>query len=390
MTIDLGRPARRLWALRDDGVFLNHGSYGACPLAVLDVQQRLRREMEEQPDLFFLHRIESIEDGSGVRGVAGELAAFTGAGAGDVVLVENATTGIQTVLESLDLRAGDEVLITDHQYNAVRVALETRCKQTGAVPRVARIPVPTTPDEVAARIVAAAGPRVKLAIVDHITSPTALVFPVATVVRELHARGAKVLVDGAHALGQVPLDLRALGADWFVANAHKWLYAPKGSALLYAAPEVAGITRPLVSSHFVGAGFPRAFDYIGTRDYTAWLSLPAALRFFRELGVERVWQHEARLLQAIDARLRRVGAEPVGPLQMSASMRTFMLPQRRAAEPDDAPELRRRLWDDERIQVRTDALFGRLLLRVSAQAYVGDEDVEQLIDALERGGWPGR
>jgi isopenicillin-N epimerase len=390
MTIDLGRPARRLWALRGDGVFLNHGSYGACPLAVLDEQQRLRREMEDQPDLFFSRRIEAIAERSAVRRVAGELAMFVGAAEDDVALVENATTGIQTVLESIDLRAGDEVLITDHQYNAVRLAVEMRCRAAGAVPRVVRIPVPTTPGDVAARILDAAGPRVKLAIVDHITSPTALVFPVETLVPELRARGIEVLVDGAHALGQTPLDLHALGADWFVANAHKWLYAPKGSALLYASADAAPLTRPLVTSHFVEKGFPRAFDYIGTRDYTAWLSLPAALAFFRELGVDRVREHNSRLVKAADDLLLGVGARPVGPLEMSAAMRTFMLPQRRAAEPDDAAALRRGLWDDERIQVRTDALFGRLLLRVSAQAYVGEEDVARLAATLERAGWPGR
>jgi isopenicillin-N epimerase len=209
-------------------------------------------------------------------------------------------------------------------------------------------------------------------------------------VPELRARGIRVLVDGAHALGQKPLDLRALGADWYVANAHKWLYAPKGSALLYASRDAARLTRPLVTSHFVDKGFPRAFDYIGTRDYTAWLALPAALGFFRELGIERVWEHESRLVRAGSDLLAGVGARAVGPLEMSAAMRAFILPQRRAAEPDDAFALRADLWDSERIQIRAGVLSGSLLLRVSAQAYVGEEDFARLADALARSGWPGR
>jgi isopenicillin-N epimerase len=144
-----------------------------------------------------------------------------------------------------------------------------------------------------------------------------------------------------------------------------------------------------VTSHFVDKGFPRAFDYIGTRDYTAWLALPAALGFFRELGIERVWEHESRLVRAGSDLLAGVGARAVGPLEMSAAMRAFILPQRRAAEPDDALALRAGLWDSERIQIRAGVLSGSLLLRVSAQAYVGEEDFARLADALARSGLAG-
>ena len=145
-----------------------------------------------------------------------------------------------------------------------------------------------------------------------------------------------------------------------------------------------------LTSHFVGLGFPRAFDYIGTRDYSAWLSLPAALAFFRELGVERVWSHNSKLVKAGSDLLTSVGAEPVGPLEMCAAMRAFILPQRRPTVERDAFELRRDLWEKERIQVRADTLLGRLSIRFSAQAYVGEEDLAQLSAALEQRGWPGR
>ena len=346
--------------------------------------------MEAQPDVFFARRIEPLAEASALRLAAGEVAAFAGADGNDVALVENATTGIQSVLQSVSLGPGDEVLITDHQYNAVRLAVEARCRETGATPNVARIPLPTSPAEVASRILDAAGPRVKLAIVDHITSPTALVFPIEAIVRELETRGIPVLVDGAHVLGQKTLDIRALGAEWYVSNAHKWLYAPKGAAILYAAERVARSTRPLLTSHFVGLGFPRAFDYIGTRDYSAWLTLPAALAFFRELGVERVWSHNAKLVKAGSDLLTSVGAQPVGPLEMCAAMRAFILPQRRPTVDRDAFELRRDLWEKERIQVRADTLLGPLTIRFSAQAYVEEADLARLCAALEKHGWPGK
>ncbi len=389
MDLELGRPVRRLWALLAEGTFLNHGSYGACPFAVLDAQTRIRQEMEMQPDVFFQRRVEPAQD-SALRRAAGEVAEFIGATANDVALVENATTGIQAVLRSMSFAPGDEILITDHQYNAVRLAVEQRCRETGAVPSVARIPVPTSPGDVLARILDAAGRRVKLAIVDHITSPTALVFPIESLVAGLHSRGIPVLGEGAHVLGHRPLDVRALGAEWYVSNAHKWLYAPKGTAILYASEKAKPITQPVVASHFVAMGFPRAFDYIGTRDYSSWLSLPAALAFFRDLGLQRVWDHTAELVKTGSELLMNLGARPVGPLEMCGAMRTFILPQRRPAAEQDPVQLRRDLWERDRIQIRTDALLGHLTVRFSAQAYVGQADLVKLAATLERSGWPGR
>src|SRR5664279_827418 len=257
--IELGHAARKHWTLREDGSFLNHGSYGACPIPVQQEQERLRRELESHPDAF-MARIEPDGTERAARMVAAELAALMGTSADRLALVENASSGVQSVVESVPLDAGDQILITDHQYNAVRVAVEDRCRRAGATPCVVRIPLPANSDEVLQRVLDAATAKVKLAILDHITSATALIFPVAQLVKELHRRDILVLLDGAHSLGQIPLDVASLGADWYVTNAHKWLYSPKGSALLYASDGVAPLTRPTVTSHYLQMGFPCSFD----------------------------------------------------------------------------------------------------------------------------------
>ncbi len=390
MDVEFGRAARSLWSLRDDAIFLNHGSYGACPRAVQAEQDRIRREMEWQPDAFIHDNIVPKDTPTPLRAVAGQVDQFVGAAGEAIALIENATVGIQSVLDSFPLDPGDEILITDHQYNAVRLAVEGRCRETGAVPRTVSIPLPASAEEARERIRAGAGPRVRLAIIDHITSPTALVLPIAGIVADLHARGVRVLVDGAHAIGQLPLDLTALGADWYVTNLHKWLYAPKGSALLYASDAARAVTRPAITSHFVDMGFPKAFDYLGTRDYSAWLAIPAAIRFFEQLGREALWRYEARLVAIASKQLAALGATPAGPPEMSAAMRAFILPQRREALAEDALDLKHALWEEASIQVNAAVLAGALLIRISAQAYVDAADLQALADHLDRRGWPGR
>jgi isopenicillin-N epimerase len=231
---------------------------------------------------------------------------------------------------------------------------------------------------------------VRLALLDHIASGTALRLPIERLVPQLRARGIPVFVDGAHCLGQIPLNLDALGADWYIANAHKWLYSPRGSALLYASGSAAPHTRPLVTSHFIAMGFPRSFDYIGSRDYTPWLTVPAALDFFEELGVNRVQAHNTELVRIGSAALQRIGAQPTAPIELTAAMRAFVLPQTRPATDADAAAVTRGLWEQERIQVRCVRLNGSLLLRFCAQAYVDADDLRHLAATLDQLGWPAR
>jgi isopenicillin-N epimerase len=390
MTVEFGRPLRRLWGLADDVTFLNHGSFGACPHIVLAAQDTLRREMEHQPDVFFRERIMPRDLETPLRAVAGVLGAFVNAPAQSIALTENASAGTQAVLRSVTLKPGDKIMVTSHGYNAVRLMVDARCAETGATPLIVDIPIPTTADAVVGQIAAALTPDVKLAIIDHITSPTALVLPLARIIPLLRENGTQVFIDGAHSVGQMPLDITALNPDWYVSNAHKWLYAPKGSAFLYAAPHVAAITRPNVVSHFIDMGFPKSFDYTGTRDNTAWLAIPAALEFFRDLDPGAVWEYETRLLEALSTRMAALNAIPVGPAEMCAAMRAFILPTRRLAEAGDNLNLMQALWAKHRIQIAAGVLEGKLLLRVSAQAYVSEDDIARLTETLARDGWPGR
>ena len=387
--LPLGRAARSQWMLRDDASFLNHGAYGATPRVVLDEQARLRAEFERHPDAF-MARIHPDKTERAVRQVADVLGRFTGTEARRIALVENATTAVQAVLNSLPLGPGDHVLITDHQYNAVRLAVEARCRDTGATPVIVRIPLPTDAAAITERVLDAADHRVKLVLLDHIASPTALVFPVQQIIPQLRRRGIPVLIDGAHAIGQIPLDLDALGADWYLTNMQKWLYTPKGTALLYASPGAAPLTRPVLTSHYIGMGFPDSFDYVGTRDYTAWLTVPRAIAFFRELGAERLWAHERMLIDRGSEAVLAAGAQSVAPPTLNVAMRAFILPQHRPAIDADAAAVTRTLWEQERIQIRCVRIGGTLLLRFCAQAYVDVEDVERLGAALNRHGWPER
>ncbi len=387
--LPLGRAARALWTLREDASFLNHGSYGAVPRVVQQEHERLRAEMERHPDAF-MARIHASGTERAPRVAAAAAAALVGTRGERLALVENATTGVQAVLNSLPLGQGDAILVTDHHYNAVRLAVETRCRETGASPVVVRLPLPLTEDTIVERILDAAGPHVKLAVLDHITSTTALRFPLERITPELRRRGIPVFIDGAHAVGQVEIDLDALATDWYVTNLHKWAYAPRGSALLYAAPGAASLTRPVLVSHYIGMGFPHSFDYIGTRDYSAWLAIPRAVEFLHELGIERLHAHEAKLVEIGSKALLDVGALPVAPASPGLAMRAFLLPQTRPAIEPDAAAVMGSLWEQARIQIRCARLGGNLLLRFCAQAYVEADELRALATTLDRLGWPAR
>ena len=390
MTTPFGRALRSLWDLDRAGVFLNHGSFGACPRAVQEAQARWRAAMESQPDRFFREEVSPEAAGGALRASAARLATFVGATPASLAFVENATSGVQAALASVPLERGDRILITDHTYNAVRLMAEARCAETGASTQVLKLPEVPDADRIVASFDTAIAPEVKLAIVDHITSPSAIVMPLARLIPILRRHGARVIVDGAHAAGQVELDVEAVGADWYASNAHKWLYAPRGCALLHARGDAAALTRPLVVSHHVAMGFPLSFDWVGTRDVTPWLAVPAAIDFLEALGPPELRAHCSRLIDIATGKLQRVGAEPVCARDLCASMRSFRLPQRRAATRDDARGLMRTLWEESRVQAMAVELGGHLLFRISAQAYVAEEDLDVAVEALDRHGWPGR
>ncbi|MEZ4474924.1 MAG: aminotransferase class V-fold PLP-dependent enzyme [bacterium] len=270
------------WALDPDVRFLNHGSFGACPRTVLATQRALQDELERQPVRFFLRTLPPLLAAARER-----VAALVDAPADDLAFVTNASTGINTVLRALDLRPGDALLTTDHAYQACRRTLEFIAARTGAHLQVVPIPFPgTTADGIVEAVLGAVTPATRVALLDHVTSQTGLVFPIERLVSALDARGVDTLVDGAHGPGMVPVSLRKMQPAWYTANLHKWCCAPKGAAFLYVRPDRRRDLHPLNISHgYVPGGDLRAeFDWTGTWDPTAWLSVPAALDFLDSLG----------------------------------------------------------------------------------------------------------
>lgn len=273
------------WGLAPDVVHLNHGSFGACPRAVLDAQAQVRAELEAAPMRFLVTAWQPALDRA-----RAALAAFVGADPARLCFVPNATTGVATALAAAELDAGDEILLTDHTYRACRNQLDRLAARRGARLVVVPLPLPLRPEAVVPAVLAAVTARTRLCLVDHLTSATALRLPVEVLVPALRARGIDVLVDGAHAPGQVDLDVDALGATWYVGNCHKWACAPKGSGFLVVAPEAAGRLRPLVTSHGASPSYGppnrlhAELDWAGTHDPSPHLVVPEALAAVAALG----------------------------------------------------------------------------------------------------------
>jgi len=382
--VALAAAIRAEFLLEAGFVTANHGSYGATPRAVLAVQDEWRLRMEQQPTRFFNSTILPA-----LRTAADELGGFLGVRGQDIGFVGNATEGVNGVLRSLPFAAGDEIVALGHVYGAVRNTVRHVCAVSGARMVEVAVAFPRPDDaEILAGLAAALGPRTKLAVLDHITSSSALLLPIGAMIELCHARGVKVLVDGAHAPGQVALDLRALDADWYVGNCHKWLFAPKGSGFLWArADRQAGI-HPAVISHGYGQGFTAEFDWTGTRDPSAWLAVPAGLAFHARLGGGELMARNAALAASAATGLAaRFGTETGAGNRPAAAMATVRLPDDRPADRVRAEALRARLLaagTDVPVMVHND----RLWLRLSAQAYNEAADFERigaLVEAACRG-----
>lgn len=377
-----GRAIRSAWLLDPDVVFLNNGSFGATPIEVLEVQHEWQRRFEREP-LEFVGRHLHDE----LRSAAQTMAAFMGSRGEDVVFVENATTGVNAVLRSIAplLRPGDRLLTTSHVYNAVRQAMRYIAWLTGA--EYVEVPVPfpiASSEEVVERVSAVLTDRTRFAVFDHVTSPTGLIFPVEQLVRLCKERGVWVMIDGAHAPGMVPLDLESLGADWYTGNFHKWLFAPKGCAFLWTAPERQPITHPVVISHGYGGGYLAEFDFTGTKDWSAYLSAPAGLAFLQRLGFERTRQYNRTLALHAQSVLAEVLAiEPPAPPEMIAYLAAVPLAGR-GRTPDDAQRIHDWLFDEHRIEVPVFAFDGMLVLRTASQVYNEADEYDSLANVLAR------
>lgn len=370
----LGAAIRHEWALDPGFLTVNHGSFGATPKSVLAVQDEWRRQMEAQPTRFMARVLPGA-----LRDAAAELAGFVGAAGDDVVFVENATSGCNAVLRSLNLVPGDEIVVLSHVYGAVRNTVRHVAARSGALAVTVEIPFPRPSGEmIVDNLVRALGRRTRIAVLDHITSASGLVLPLARMIEACHAAAIPVLVDGAHGPGQVTLDVAALGADWYVGNCHKWLMAPKGAAFLYARADRQKDLHPGTISHGYGAGFRAEFDWTGTCDPSAYLAVPAAILFHGRLGGARLQARNAALAAEAAALLAsRLHTETGASPDMAGAMGLVRLPLRGPVSAARALAFRQRLLDagtDAPVSTLGDAAW----LRLSAQAYNEISDYEKL------------
>jgi len=318
----------RYWSLDPETVFLNHGSFGASPTFVLEKQSEYRRMLEHQPVRFFMREMEERYHGS-----RRKVAAFVNASAEDVVFVSNATAAVNTVFRSLAFRPGDEILITNHIYGACRRLMEFICDRSGAklVEAMYDFPIASA-SRIVEAVIDKVTPRTRIALIDHITSPTAIIQPVEKIVEELNHRGIDAMIDGAHSLGSIPLDLEKMGAAYYTANCHKWLCSPKSSAILHVRADKQKQIVPLVVSHAGHSAMPfhERFFWPGTTDPSSAICVGDAIDYMSGMvpgGWPAILEHNHLLcLMGRNLICQALGIEPPAPDDMIASMATFPLP----------------------------------------------------------------
>jgi isopenicillin-N epimerase len=367
---------------------LNHGSYGAAPRVVTDAAQVWRERMEADPTTFFRDELPGA-----TRAAAGRVAGFLGGRAEDWAFLENATQGTNAIIASLKLEPGDELICLSQVYNAVNNTLRHYAEPAGARVVTAPVPVPfTNPEPLLTALTAAIGPHTRLACFDHISSAGAVVFPIREMAAICRARGVPVAVDGAHAPGQLALDVPSLGVDWYVGNLHKWAFAARGTAVIWCAPERQPALHPVSISHHLGQGFAAEFDFSGTRDNSAWLAVPEALDYLATLGAEAVRAHNDALAREAGEMLADAWDSEIaaGPA-FSAAMASVRLPGVTASDRTAARRIARHLREAYGISGGVMVIDGGVWLRVSAQIYNALDDYRPLAEigrTLMRGEFP--
>jgi isopenicillin-N epimerase len=384
------------WALDPGIVYLNHGTVGAPPRRVLAAQQAIRDAIERQPARFLIRELAGLrgvaggarggERGAGLKlqAAADVVAEFLGARGEDLVFVDNATTGTNAVLRSLPLERDDEILITDQGYGAIANVAAFVARERGAKVRTVCVPYPQfDPAALVREFERAFSPRTRVAVFDHIVSSTGIVLPVAEIAARCRARDVRVLVDGAHAPGQIALDVPSLGADWYTANLHKWAHAPRSCGILWAARDRQAGLHPPVVSWGLDQGFHSEFDWVGTRDPSPWLAAPEGIAFLKELGVDAVRSYNHALAwDAARLLADRWGTTFGVPEAHVPSMVAVPAPERFGSTREDATRLRDALLFEDEIEVHAHALHGRVWIRVCAQVYNDRSDVERLAEAV--------
>ena len=372
------------WMLRPDIAFLNHGSFGAVSRKVFEIQNQWRKRIEAEP-VEFLGR----ENDALVAEVKRHVGDWLHMRPQDFGLMTNATEGVNSYLRSLSLKPGDELLTTNHVYNAVRQTMRYLASISGAVYREIAIPTPITSDEqIVTAIAANLNASTRLLVIDHVTSPTALIFPLKTILAVCRDRLVDVLVDGAHAPAMLELDIESLQPAAYAGNLHKWACAPKGSAFLWVRPDRQTQVHPCTVSHYWNEGFAREFDWQGTRDVSAWLTIPNALQYMNAIGWPKIREHNHRLCMWAQSMLcQRWNVQPIAPMDgsMTGSMATIALPGRLAKLPPEAGfALHKALYHGDQIEVPLMRWQDELHVRISVQVYNKPQDYHRLADAILR------
>jgi isopenicillin-N epimerase len=382
---------RAHWQLDPDVTFLNHGSFGACPVPVAEEQRRIRDELERNPDHFFIREYEGR-----LHDARSAVATFIHADVDDIVLVQNATSGVNAVLRALTLAPGDELLVLDDAYNACRQAMNYVADRTGAAIVVVEGGFPPgSADDIVEQVIAAVTPRTRLVLLDHVASSTSVIYPVQRLVAALNERGVDTLIDGAHAPGMVAVDIAALGASYYTANCHKWLCAPRGSAFLHIRRDRQSTLHPLSISHGydrAGGALHREFGWTGTFDPSGWLAIPTALRFVEELidggwAAVRAHNHDLAVC-ARDILLEELGPLAHTPEALTGSMVTLVLPPELgdfSGRPWIEDPLMNRLFTHHRIDAMITPVPGttRRCIRLSAMLYNDEQDYRRVATALK-------
>jgi isopenicillin-N epimerase len=376
-----GSALRPLWGLDDAIRLLNHGSFGATPKEVLADQERWRARMEADPPRFFTQELPGL-----IRSAAAELARFVGTAPERLAFVENATSGVNAVLRSLSLSAGDELLTTDHVYPGIRNTMRYLAERAGARLVEVATPAPRVDAEgLLSAIRSGLTRHTRIVVVDHVASASATRFPLAEIAALCRQRGVALLVDGAHAAGMVELDIDAIGADWYVGNCHKWLCAPKGAGFLVVGEGARELIHPTVISNRHGSGFPAEFDYVGTRDATAWLSVPAAIAFHQRLGGTALRRRNRALAREVAVLVMgALGGEPAASPELLEAMVAIRLPPHAGSTREEAARLQARLSREHKVEVGMTVLGGALHLRLSVFAYNEIAEYRGLSDVVER------
>jgi isopenicillin-N epimerase len=376
--------------LDPDVIFLNHGSFGACPRSVFDVYQAWHARLEQQPVLFLGRELAQLQ-----KQARQALGAFLNANADDLIFVPNATHGVNIIAHSLELKPGDEILTTDHEYGACDNTWNFICKKTGARVIHAAFPLPIqSPEAFVEQLFAAVTPKTRLIYLSHITSPTAQRFPVEAVCERARAAGIMSFIDGAHAPGQIPVDLQVIAADFYTGNAHKWMLSPKGAAFLYTRREMQERIEPLVVSWgysadattTTGSHYVDLLQWTGTHDPAAALSVPAAIQFMVERDWKQVRQSCNTLLrQALECVNQLTGLQPAYAADQNL-MPPFLPAQLGVARLPRLPDmtvLKNRLYDEFHIEVPLIDWNEQHFVRISVQAYNTRDDIDHLVDALQ-------